>query len=142
MATVEHESQVRSADGLAILTGLWLMIAPAVIGFGSTGMKWSSVITGLIIAALGVTQEATLRGTWENWVTMGAGVWAIVAPFVFSGTTNAAALGIRPEVLRGAGPAMRGIRYSGIFSRPDMRRMSRETGCQAAAELQLKFLSR
>jgi VIT1/CCC1 family predicted Fe2+/Mn2+ transporter len=91
MATVEHESQIRSADGLAILTGLWLMIAPAVIGFGSTGMKWSSVITGLVIAVLGVTQEATLRGTWENWVTMAAGVWAIIAPFVFSGTTNAAA---------------------------------------------------
>lgn len=91
MATVEHESQVRSADGLAILTGIWLILAPAMIGFGSTGMKWSSVITGLVIAGLAVTQEATLRGTWENWITMVAGVWAIVAPFVFGGTTSAAA---------------------------------------------------
>jgi hypothetical protein len=91
VATIEHAAQVRTADSLNILTGIWLIIAPALIGFGSTGMKWSTIITGLVIGILEATQEVTLRTTWQSWISMVAGLWAIVAPFVFSGTTTGAA---------------------------------------------------
>ena len=90
MGREEHVEQVRTANYLSVLTGLWLVVAPGLIGYGNTGLKWSSVITGAVIALLGVAQELRLEYVWPDWVMMLAGLWAIAAPYVFSGSTTGA----------------------------------------------------
>ena len=87
---LEHERQIRTADVLGMITGAWLILAPAIIGFGSTGMVWSSVITGAVILAMAGLREYRLNMIWPDWVNMLAGVWAVLAPFVIAGTTTGA----------------------------------------------------
>lgn len=43
----------RAAAGLVALLGLWLVIAPFVTFTMGTGMFWSTVVSGLIVAAIG-----------------------------------------------------------------------------------------
>jgi|GEM_PF-1761042 len=90
MAEVEHVRQVRTADNLNILTGIFMVVAPGIMNFGSTGLMWSSILTGIVIVVLEATQETMLRTVWQSWVSVVAGLWAIVAPFIFGGATGAA----------------------------------------------------
>ena len=90
MAKVEHVEQVRTANYLSMLTGLWLIIAPAMMGFGNNGLKWSSVIAGVVVLAMGATQEMRLEYTWPDTIAALVGVWAIFAPYAFSGATTGA----------------------------------------------------
>jgi len=43
----------RAAAGLVALLGLWLLIAPFITFTMGTGMFWSTVVSGLIVAAIG-----------------------------------------------------------------------------------------
>lgn len=91
MAEVEHIRQVRTADNLNVLTGIFMVVAPGIMNFGSTGLMWSSILTGTAIVVLEATQETLLRTVWQSWVSMAVGLWAIIAPFAFNGVSTAAA---------------------------------------------------
>jgi len=43
----------RAAAGLVALLGLWLLVAPFITFTMGTGMFWSTVVSGLIVAAIG-----------------------------------------------------------------------------------------
>jgi hypothetical protein len=91
MDELDNVTQVRLADGLNVLVGLWLILAPALITFNSSAMVISSIATGLALIALAGGHELQLSKTWEGWLGMLVGLWAVIAPFAFAGTTLGAA---------------------------------------------------
>jgi nucleoside-diphosphate-sugar epimerase/uncharacterized membrane protein len=76
------------AHFLTAAIGCWLMVAPSVLGYGSGGLAWSDLLTGMAIVALGLGslswQMAVLR-----FLTAVAGVWLMLAPLVFWEPTSA-----------------------------------------------------
>jgi hypothetical protein len=76
------------ADGLAFLSGLYLIISPWVVGFhrATTTLTVNNVFTGIAVAllALGLA-SAYGRTHGVGWVVPLIGLWTIISPWVVSG---------------------------------------------------------
>lgn len=79
-----HEGRIRIDSGVNAVLGVWLFLAPIVLGYGFVSdAVWNGIFVGtiLLIAAL---VEAV--GVWRNptlaWISFVAGAWLVVAPFV------------------------------------------------------------
>ena len=84
------KQNIKTANWLIVLAGVWLIIAPFIRGFSGTALSLNDVITGIIIAfisliAIGMPEE----GTWLNWVSAILGVWIFVTPFFMMSLGNA-----------------------------------------------------
>ncbi len=86
MQNVEHHDfgQVKTASGLNVLAGIWLIIAPFLLGFtNNTFAMWDGIIVGVIVLILAAIRFASPdRNGWLSWVNLILGLWLIVAPFV------------------------------------------------------------
>ncbi|GIO61218.1 SPW repeat protein [Paenibacillus cellulositrophicus] len=84
--------KLRSVDNTIVaLIGIWFIIAPWIFGFSDdNGALWTSVIIGAVqlIASLWAFSSSGW-GSWQNWISLLAGVWFIVFPFVYSVDTSA-----------------------------------------------------
>ena len=71
------------ADGLNLILGLWLLVAPF-FGLGNAVPEaaWNSWIIGAIVAAVAAIGLSQPRA-WGEWVNLVAGVWLFFAPFMF-----------------------------------------------------------
>lgn len=70
--------------GVGLVGGVWLTIAPAVLGYSSAAdaARWNDLIVGvvlIVLAAIRLTRFARVLPT--TLVTVGVGVWLIAAPF-------------------------------------------------------------
>ncbi len=77
-------SQNAGASGLNILLGIWLIIAPFVLGYARIeAAQTNDVIVGIIVAIIATirTFGAFTQPGW-SWVNVLLGVWLIIAPFV------------------------------------------------------------
>lgn len=70
-------------EGLFVLAGAWLAIAPWVAGFAATSfaMTAHNVIIGLVVVALGL-RTAGLGGQALSWAGVPLGGWAIIATWL------------------------------------------------------------
>lgn len=69
----------------------WLLTAPAIMGYQSTGMWWSDIASGALLfvfAALSLSH----RMRWARWVCCVIGLWLLTAPLIFLAPTAAAYL--------------------------------------------------
>lgn len=77
--------QLKYADALNIIVGIWLILAAFALGFADVTLAlWNSVFVGvaiIVVAALRIS-SATERGYWLSWVTFLLGIWLIASPFV------------------------------------------------------------
>lgn len=72
-----------------ISLGLWLVFSPMSLGYESTAMFWSDVVTGLVIVGLGGL--TLLRDNpWASYANGFVGLWLLMAPLVFSAPTAVA----------------------------------------------------
>jgi hypothetical protein len=75
-----------SINSLAALIGVWFIIAPWVVNFSDdSGALWTSVIIGavqVISSLLGFSGSGWTA--WQNWISLLAGVWFIIFPFVYT----------------------------------------------------------
>lgn len=86
---------IRAASGLNALAGLWLIVAPWVLGFSADagGGVWNAVIVGVIIAVLAAARFFGAYGAaWMSWVNALLGAWVVISPWVFGYSGNAARL--------------------------------------------------
>ena len=72
-----------------ISLGLWLVFSPMSLGYESTWMTWSDIVTGVILIVLaGVT---VLRDNpWASYANGFVGLWLLMAPLVFHAPTAVA----------------------------------------------------
>jgi len=74
------------AGSLNILAGIWLIIAPFVLGYSNVVQaQWNDIVLGAVIAALAAL-GALIKSTviWTSWIIVALGFWLIVAPFILS----------------------------------------------------------
>jgi hypothetical protein len=82
--------QTRSFSGIVFLAGVWLIISPFILSYGSGAVTWNQVIFGVIIAILGIIRYNALSAVWASWLSALAGLWMITAPFDIASATGAA----------------------------------------------------
>lgn len=73
--------------------GVWLLFAPATLGYVSDAMRWSDWISGCLIcifAALSLSSKPWWRAS--RWVTATVGLWVTAAPLLFWAPTAGAYL--------------------------------------------------
>lgn len=80
----EPITQVKTASGLNILAGLWLVLAPWALAYGTVEPAlWNSVIIGLAVAVLAIVRVGMpLQYEGISWINFVLGIWLILAPFI------------------------------------------------------------
>jgi hypothetical protein len=83
--------QVRVAAGLNVLAGIWLIIAPFVLGYGGGDPYWNDIIFGAIVAVLAAGRALFLpRQTWISAINVVIGAWIFASAFWLDDTARAA----------------------------------------------------
>lgn len=73
---------VRTASGLNVLGGIWLIVAPWALGYTSPQAHWNEVIFGIVVGILALIRfAAPLETVWLSWLNFLVGVWLLIAPF-------------------------------------------------------------
>jgi uncharacterized membrane protein HdeD (DUF308 family) len=86
----------KTLSWIIALAGLWEIAAPFVFGMtATTAFLWDAIIVGLALLVFGVW--AALANTEEtvkylNWINAVLGLWLVIAPFVLTYTSAAAAM--------------------------------------------------
>jgi cytochrome c biogenesis protein CcdA len=84
------EAHARTLSGINVLAGIWLIIAPFILNYTSTGNKWQEVVFGIIIGILGIIRLGAPHLSWPSWINLLIGIWIIIAPWTISNTTTSA----------------------------------------------------
>ena len=89
-ATPTRRDTNAGASSINILLGIWLIIAPWVLGYANLSPAQSNdVIVGIIVAVVAAIRSFggfNTRG-W-SWINILAGIWLIIAPFVLGYSNN------------------------------------------------------
>ena len=90
----EGRGQVKIASALNVLLGIWLVIAPFLLGYADVGTTlWNDVIVGAIVLILAGTRVwRPAHNRWLSWTNVVLGIWLAIAPFILSYTATTAAL--------------------------------------------------
>jgi uncharacterized membrane protein len=65
-----------------LVLGLWLIASPFTLGYRSTLLTGSDIISGLLVVTLAATAFRTGRA-WAAWANTFVGLWLALAPLVF-----------------------------------------------------------
>jgi hypothetical protein len=92
-AEVSARPSAQAAEGLSLLTGLYLAISPWVVGFSAMrSITVNNLITGIALAALaGGLASAYGRTYGMAWLAPIVGIWTIIAPWVVRGGVDTTA---------------------------------------------------
>jgi hypothetical protein len=83
-------STVMATSGLNVLAGIWLIIAPFVLGYGGGDPYWNDIVFGAITGLIALARVAgAYRASWLSWLNALIGVWIFVSAFWLD-ATNAA----------------------------------------------------
>jgi SPW repeat len=81
---------VRIASGLNLLAGIWLIIAPFVLGYGGGDPYWNDIVFGAIVAGLALVRvSGAYRASWMSWLNVLIGAWIFISAFWLDNTWNA-----------------------------------------------------
>ena len=86
--------QVVVASGINLILGLWLIIAPFVLGFTAhTHSEWNTIIVGILVATIAAIRIWGGRGaSWLSWINAGLALWLIVSPWIYGNSDISAIL--------------------------------------------------
>jgi hypothetical protein len=78
-------------DVVNLVAGVWLVVAPWVLGFThESTAAWNAYAAGVIIAVAAIA-ALTAFHEWEEWVNAVIGLWLIVSPWLLGFAALAAA---------------------------------------------------
>jgi hypothetical protein len=81
---------VAVASGLNVLAGIWLIIAPFVLGYGNGDPYWNDIVFGAIVAVLALVRiSGAYRASELGWINALIGVWLFVSAFWLDNTGRA-----------------------------------------------------
>jgi len=92
------DTRTKTASGINVIAGLWLIISPFLLGF-SGGAATNAIIVGIVVAVLSLVHSmSTTEASWIGYVNTILGVWLIVTAFMMMATAavfwNSLILGI------------------------------------------------
>jgi SPW repeat-containing protein len=90
-AARDRRSAVATARGLSLIAGIWLIIAPFVLGYGGGDPTWNDIVFGAIVAILAL---AGISGLWRHpalsYATALIGAWIFASAFWLDSSATAA----------------------------------------------------
>jgi hypothetical protein len=98
--TRDYAAQARTASGINILLGIWLIVSPWMFGYSGTPAVMNSVMVGALISILAGSRLASLRDSAGlSAVNLILALWIIASPWVYGYAANVG--GVRDNVLLG-----------------------------------------
>jgi SPW repeat-containing protein len=77
------------ASGINIIFGIWLIIAPFVLGYTRVEVAmWNDIILGIAVAIIAFIRTMGTGQAPASWVNIVLGIWLIIAPFVLAYGNN------------------------------------------------------
>lgn len=86
MTDRDYAAQARTASGINVLLGIWLIISPWVFGYASAGpaVMWNSVVVGALVLILAATRFSTPHtAPGLSWAAIVLGLWTIASPWIY-----------------------------------------------------------
>ena len=81
---------VTVASGVNLLAGIWLIIAPFVLGYSGGDPYWNDIAFGAIIALLALARvSGAYASSWMSWLNALIGVWIFIAAFWLDASATA-----------------------------------------------------
>lgn len=78
----DWKEEVVGASGLNVLAGSWLVLSPFAIGYESGDARWNPVVSGAIVALIGIVRAGgAYRQAWLSWLNAAVGVWLFFSAF-------------------------------------------------------------
>jgi hypothetical protein len=82
MMAVEHYAPYRWVQAAICALSLWLICSPFTLGYTSSAMIWSDVVSGSIALAMSLFALKPNRGL-VSWLIAAVGLWLLFAPLLF-----------------------------------------------------------
>jgi hypothetical protein len=81
---------VATAAGLNLIAGIWLIIAPFVLGYANGDPYWNDIVFGAIVAVIALVRlSGAYRADWLSWLNALIGIWIFVSAFWLDQTMTA-----------------------------------------------------
>lgn len=81
-AQVSARPSLQAAEGLSLLTGLYMAVSPWVVGFDGNPLAVSNLVTGVALAVLALGFGSAYERTFGmGWVAAAIGAWTIISPW-------------------------------------------------------------
>ncbi|HEU4620273.1 MAG TPA: SPW repeat protein [Gammaproteobacteria bacterium] len=89
--TMPGGSQIRTASGLNVILGVWLVISAFIFAATSAGF-WNNILVGMLVLILASTRVSRPTASTKplGWTNAVIGIWLIIAPFVLDYASLAA----------------------------------------------------
>jgi len=82
--TMTRIDTVKTASGLNVVAGIWLILAPFILGYANlVPAFWNDVVVGILLVVLaGIRVANPNQYVGLSWTNLGLGIWLILAPFI------------------------------------------------------------
>ena len=77
------------ASFVNMILGVWLITSPPTLGYKSTALTWSDIVSGLLIVVLSIVAASRKFNAYARWAVCFVGLWLLFAPLVFWAPTAA-----------------------------------------------------
>jgi hypothetical protein len=65
-----------------VVAGIWLIIAPWVLGYSVRDPRWNDVVFGIVVGVFALARATgAYRADWLSWLNAGVGIWIFIAAF-------------------------------------------------------------
>jgi len=89
-APADRRSTVATVAALNLIAGIWLIIAPFVLGYGNGDPYWNDIVFGAIVAFFALIRlSGAYRADWLSWLNALIGIWIFVSAFWLDATMTA-----------------------------------------------------
>jgi uncharacterized membrane protein len=82
MMAREHYAPYRWVQAPIAALALWLMVSPWTLGYSSSALTWSDVLSGLVVLGMSISALKPARGL-VSWLIAFVGIWLLFAPLAF-----------------------------------------------------------
>lgn len=84
MANVNYTTRAKTASGINLVLGAWLIASPWIFGYSTMGAAaWDSVVVGALIFLIALSRVVSLVGPAPARVNIVLGLWTIASPWIF-----------------------------------------------------------
>jgi len=93
--TTDHSRQTKTASGINVALGAWLVISPWIFGYAATtsSAAWNSIITGILVVTFGCLRYRSPHNrVFLSWANVVLGTWAVLSQWLYGYAVDAGPL--------------------------------------------------
>lgn len=90
---MDAKGKTTTIGWVGLLAGIWLLMAPFVLGYTNEVARTNDIWLGIIIGAAALLRSfMPARNKWFDWITIFAGVWLVIAPYMLGYANSVASM--------------------------------------------------